>query len=113
MYCILSQMELAALPCCPAEHRFSRSLQSGMVVRHDKLHTPHAAFQKAFQKSTPVHLGLRQGTGDTQHPAALIRSYADRRKDGHIPDDAIEACFFIAGIDDQVAYLSQRPVAPC
>ena len=64
---VLRQMELAALPGCAAQHRLARRAQARMIVGDHELHTAHAAFKKAFQKRSPVNLGLGHSAGDTEN----------------------------------------------
>lgn len=56
---VLGQVKLAALPFDAAEDSFSCGAQSGMVVRDNIFDAAHATLLKAFEKSTPMNLGLR------------------------------------------------------
>jgi hypothetical protein len=64
------------------------------------LDTTHATLNYAFKEGSPVHLGFRQGTRDTQHPEISIGTDANGGKDGNIPNYTIKPRFLIAGIDD-------------
>ena len=109
---VLGQMELAALPCRAAEDGPAGGAQAGVVVGDDVFDAAHAARLQALQEGPPVNLGLGQGDGDAEHPAALVRADADRREHGGVTHDAAVAHLLVAGIEDQIPDLAERPGAP-
>ena len=59
-----------------------------------------------------MHLGLREGAGEAEHTAAPIGANAHGREHGGIPHHATQTHLLVTGIDDQIADLAQRSVAP-
>ena len=59
-----------------------------------------------------MHLGLRQGDGDAQHPAALIGADTYGREHGGVTHDPAITHLFIPGVEDQILDLAKRPVPP-
>ena len=59
-----------------------------------------------------MHFGLGERTGNTEHPAALVGADADHREHGGVAHHATLSDFLIARVEEQVADLAQRPVAP-
>ena len=105
------EVELAALPCCAAEHRPAGGAQAGVIVGDDIVHAAQAARLQALQKGPPMDLRLGEGDRDAQHPAALIRADADRREHGGVADDPAVAHLLVARIEDQIPDLAERPGA--
>tara|TARA_B110000046_G_scaffold62920_1_gene70365 strand:+ start:269 stop:451 length:183 start_codon:yes stop_codon:yes gene_type:complete len=60
-----------------------------MIIRDHELQITHATLKQAFKEGSPVHLGFRQGTRDTQNPVTFIGTNANDGKDGNIPNHAI------------------------
>jgi hypothetical protein len=58
---VAGQVELAALPCGPAEHGTTGRPQAAVVVRDDEFDPAHAAGDEALKERPPMNLGLRQG----------------------------------------------------
>jgi hypothetical protein len=106
-------MELAALPGSGTEHGAAGGTQTGMIVGDDELHTAHAACDQVVEEATPVDLGLRQGDADAEHPSPFVGADTDCREDGCVAHDASCAHLLVAGVEDQVADLTERAIAPC
>ena len=78
------EMELAALPFRAAEDRPACGPQASVIVGDDVFDPAQPACLEALEKGPPVHLGLRQGDGDAQDPAAFVGADIDRRQDGSV-----------------------------
>ena len=110
---VLSQMVLTALPDGAAEDGLARGAEAWMIIGNDIGDTAHATFgNQGLQEGAPVHFGLGERTGNTEHPAALVGADADHREHGGVAHHATLSDFLIARVEEQVADLAQRPVAP-
>ena len=83
-----------------------------MIIGNDIGDTAHATGNQGLQEGAPVHFGLGERTGNTEHPAALVGADADHREHGGVAHHATLSDFLIARVEEQVADLAQRPVAP-
>jgi hypothetical protein len=60
-----------------------------MVILDRELHTTHATLKQSFKEGSPVHIGFRQGTRDTQNLVTFIGTDVNGGKDGNIPNHVI------------------------
>ena len=109
---VLSQMVLTALPDGAAEDGLARGAEAWMIIGNDIGDTAHATGNQGLQEGAPVHFGLGERTGNTEHPAALVGADADHREHGGGAHHATLSDFLIARVEEQVADLAQRSVAP-
>jgi len=109
---VLHEMELAALPGHPGEDGLPCSLESGMVVADDELHTPHATIDEALKEGSPVRLGLAELNAAAEDAPLAVGADADGREQCTGHDRPVVANLFVAGIEDEVGDLANRPVPP-
>ena len=112
------QMALAALPSCAGKRCPACGAQPGMVVRDDVLHPAHAAGDEAVEELAPVDLRFRERDGHPQHapPAdgrvAAVGHDADRREDGGVADDPVNAHLLVASVENEISRLREPAGVP-
>src|ERR1035437_10136766 len=105
-------MELAALPRDGSKDGLARGTHAGVVVADDELDPAEAAPDQALEKGSPMHFGLAEGDADAEQGALAGGCDAERNEDGAIPELAVVADFFVAGVKHQIGIGAERPVAP-
>ena len=86
---------------------------AGVGIADDQGGETDAALPEAMQKFTPVDFSFRQGDGDAQNEAAAIDlADADGDEDGAAADGSLDPDFFIAGVEQNMAYGIEGPGAP-
>ncbi len=105
-------VRLATLPAGAAEDGLARGPQAGMIVGDDVSDAAHAAGDEAHQEGAPMDLGLGERAGDAQDPAPFVRPDADSREHGGIAHDTAIADLLVARVEEQIADLTQGPIAP-
>jgi hypothetical protein len=109
---ILDEMELTALVGNAPKAGFDGGAQARMVVADNVAYRMKASGLKGFQKFAPVHFGFAERTAGSQNvaPAGLVDANGHEHR--AIPQAAIDADLFEAGIQNEVGESSQRPIAP-
>jgi len=109
---VLHEVELAALPGDSGENGLPRCLEPAVVVADDELHTPHTAIDEALKEGSPVRLGLGELHAAAEDAPLAVGADTDSREEGTGHDRSIVADLFVAGIEDEVGDLANRPVPP-
>jgi hypothetical protein len=109
---VLHEMELAALPGHPSEDGLPGGLEACMVITDDELHAPHATIEEALEEGSPVRLSLAELHAAAVDSPLAVGADADGREEGAGHDRPVVADFFVAGIEDEVGDLTDRPVPP-
>jgi len=109
---VLCEVELAPLPGHRRQDGFSCGLEPGVVVAGDEADAAHAALDQAVEELSPVDLGLADRHRRTEHAAPAVGVDADGGQQGHVDDHAAVADLLVAGVEDEVRHVAQRPVTP-
>ena len=112
MNCVLREVELAALPDGAGQDGAAGGLQPGMVVADDEADAAHAAVDQAVEEGSPVDFGFRGIAGDAEHAPLPVRRDADGGEQGGIANHAAVAQLLVAGVEEEIVDLAQRPAAP-
>ena len=106
---VLREVELAALPDGTGQDGAAGGLQPGMVVTDDEADAADAAVDQAVEEGSPVDFGFRWIAGDAEHAPSPVRSDADGGEQGGIADHAAVTQLLVAGIEQEIVDLAQRP----
>ena len=109
---VLREVELAALPDGTGQDGAAGGLQPGMVVADDEADAAHAAVDQAVEEGSPVDFGFRGIARDAEHAPSPVRPDADGGEQGGIADHAALAQLLVAGVEQEIVDLAQRPAAP-
>ncbi len=109
---VLHDMELAALPGHSGEDGLPGGLEPGVAVADDELDTPHPTVDEALEEGTPVRLCLGELHGAAEDASLAVGADPDGREQCARHDRPVVADFFVAGIEDEVGDLADRPVPP-
>ena len=109
---VLREVELTALPDRAGQDGAASGLQPSMVVTDDEADAAHAAVDQAVEEGAPVDFGFRGIAGDAEHAPSPVRSDADGGEQGGIADHAALAQLLVAGVEQEIVDLAQRPAAP-
>ena len=109
---VLGQMKLAALPLGPGEHCRAGGAEAGVVVADDELDAAHAPGHQGVEEFRPVDLGFGERRRDAEQSPAAIGADPDGGQDRGVADDAAVTDLLIAGIQHQLAGLTQGAQAP-
>ena len=110
---VLREVELTALPDGAGQDGAAGGLQPGMVVADDEADAAHAAADQAVEESSPMNFGFREGSQETpKHAPSPVRSDADGGEQGGIADHAAVTQLLVAGVEEEIVDLAQRPAAP-
>ena len=109
---VLGEVELAALPDGAGQDGAAGGLQPGMVVADDEADAAHATVDQAVEGGSPVDFGFRWIAGDAEHAPSPVRSDADGGEQGGIADHATVTQLLVAGVEEEIVDLAQRPAAP-
>lgn len=109
---VLGKVELTPLPEGAWEHGLARGAEAGMIVAGDRGDAAQPPGHQAIQEGAPMDLSFRGIGGDAENAPCSIGIDADRGEDGDVAHHATFALLFVAGIDEQVPELAQRPGAP-
>src|SRR5512144_1096831 len=101
-----------ALPDGAGQDGAAGGLQPGMVVTDDEADAAHAAVDQAVEEGAPVDFGFRGMAGDAEHAPSPVRSDADGGEQRGIADHAALAQLLVAGIEQEIVDLAERPAAP-
>src|SRR5512142_1834172 len=108
----MREVELAALPDGTGQDGAAGGLQPGMVVADDEADATHAAVDQAVEEGSPVDFGFRGIAGDAEHAPSPVRPDANSGEQGGIADHAAVAQLLVAGVEEEIVDLAQRPAAP-
>src|SRR5512144_1681114 len=97
--------------CQTAPGRTARR-QPGMVVADEEADAAHAAVDQVVEKGSPMNFGFRRIARDAEHAPSPVRSDADGREQGGIADHAAVTQLLVAGVEEEIVELAQRPAAP-
>ena len=109
---VLGEVELATLPNGAGQDGAAGGLQPGMVVTDDEADAADAAVDQAVEEGSPVDFGFRWIAGDAEHAPSPVRSDADGGEQGGIADHAAVTQLLVAGVEEEIVDLAQRPAAP-
>jgi hypothetical protein len=110
---ILDRMELASLSCNCFRDGLSGGLEPGVVVADDELHAVHAKIDCERSAGTSASDSPPRTTAlCSPEYSACRRGLAASRKDGTGQDCPVVANIFVAGIENEVGDLADRPVPP-
>src|SRR5512135_1079281 len=77
----------------------------------DEADATHAAVDQAVEEGSPVDFGFR-GIAGAEHAPSPVRPDADGGEQGGIADHAAVAQLLVAGVEEEIVDLAQRPAAP-
>ena len=105
-------MKLTTLPRHAGENALTGRLEPFVGIAGDHLHAMQASFDQRGEKFTPMNFGF--GKRDAHAQLGPFSIWQDPHRYPHLSVDNAAAVsdFFIAGIDDQIGELAQRPLPP-
>ena len=109
---VLLHMELTTLPGNASKDGPSCGFEAGVVVTNEKPHSAQAPLQQALEEGAPVDFGLRELEGDAHEMAFATGVHAQGDQHGDIAYLPVDAHALIAGVQIEIAELSQGATAP-
>jgi len=109
---VLLQVKLAALPRDGPKDGFAGGGHAGVVVADDAQSPAEAALDKALEEGSPMDFGFAEGDADAEQGTLASGGDAEGDEDGAIPELAIMANLFVAGVKHQIGIGAERAGTP-
>ena len=109
---VFHQVELATLPRDARKAGGAGLFQPRMVVTDDVAAAVQAAGQEPLEELPPMNFSLAVGNAHAQDRAMAFRRDADGDQQRHVDHRPLMANVLVAGVEDQVRDLAQRPLTP-